>query len=99
MGTGKRNGCQGVIEGKDDKMKGFIVVFNSEDGKYCMVSDGTVRIEDLHGYKGIFIRETIYRSLELTLFCRLALWILGFNETKDAQDPSRIESLKKQEGG
>ena len=71
------------------------MIFNGIDDDFFMVSDGTVKLEDLKGYEGVFIRKTIYKAKRRNFIHILALWILGF-ENKNAQDIQRCEKVKEQ---
>lgn len=61
-------------------MKCFLVVMNEKDEQsYCMMTQGKVDINDLHGYEGVFVRNTVYNIFIMKPLQRFALWFLGFN--------------------
>ena len=57
-------------------MKALIIVFSDPEKEFFMVSHGRVEPEDLKGYEGVFIRETIYKSVRKHWLHAVALWIL-----------------------
>ena len=60
-------------------MKAFLIVVDETNDKapICMTGTGQVDANDLHGYSGIFVRNTICEVVEMKLMQRFALWLLG----------------------
>ena len=74
---------------KENEMKGFAIIENDPKSEFFIITHGELEDGDLHGYNGVLIRKTIYKSIEKTLLHRLVLLLLNYL-CKDVVTTERI---------